>query len=171
EFGSRRLSSAHDGWVRLTTVDSVEYGAFSDKPRIAEGCRVIEEDGACARKKGEFRIDYDGGETKVKFRRVYHGGRRKGNTGGESVIMPGRFPHGWMTWIISRTLEHVFEQTYLWIITWRVLSSITFVATLYCQSQIISSHGGQEEDIIVRFPKKNKNDTVPQDKKLPGSPR
>ncbi|KAK0165616.1 hypothetical protein PV328_004118 [Microctonus aethiopoides] len=64
EFGSRRLSSAHDGWVRLTTVDSVEYGAFSDKPRIAEGCRVIEEDGACARKKGEFRIDYDGGETK-----------------------------------------------------------------------------------------------------------
>ncbi|KAK0091342.1 hypothetical protein PV326_003358 [Microctonus aethiopoides] len=28
EFGSRRLSSAHDGWVRLTTVDSAKYGAI-----------------------------------------------------------------------------------------------------------------------------------------------
>ncbi|KAK0071453.1 hypothetical protein PV325_012913 [Microctonus aethiopoides] len=56
--------------------------------------------------------------------------------------MPGRFPHGWMTWIILRTLEH---------------------------SQITSSHGSQEEELsgsprrikMIQLPQM-RNDPVPQ---------
>ncbi|KAK0078101.1 hypothetical protein PV325_003036 [Microctonus aethiopoides] len=84
EFGLVRLGPAHDG--RSSAHDG-RFGwirGISDKPRIAEECWVIEEDGARARKiTREFRIDYDGGRTKVKFRRDCHGGRRKGNTGAD----------------------------------------------------------------------------------------
>ncbi|KAK0073603.1 hypothetical protein PV326_013256, partial [Microctonus aethiopoides] len=101
---------------RLTTVDSVEYGAFSDKPRIAEGCRVIEEDGARARKR-----------RRVPDIPRWYGRHNNGACRDKSV----------------RQVKFV--------------QPVTFVAILYCQSQITSSHGGQGEVKIVRPPERRKD--------------
>ncbi|KAK0169699.1 hypothetical protein PV328_010344 [Microctonus aethiopoides] len=94
---THRVCSAHDSGVRLTTVNSAEYGvvrAGREWPKRAEDATVR---GTCVKeemlawRRHEFRMDHDGGETQIEFRMDHDGGEtqiefRIDHDGGETQI-------------------------------------------------------------------------------------